>query len=97
MIDHAKSLLSSLIDKRAKNDVICRTLLDPGYTKAEILLRSYADLLYNPVFRISYPTTALRFRLPDLPQILWWGTLGVSGVRYFGVWNFSEKRVRKRV
>ena len=46
IIDHAKSLLSSLIDKREEDDVDCRYPLGAEDAKAEILLRSCADLLY---------------------------------------------------
>ncbi len=47
IIDHAKSLLSSLVDKREEDHVSGRhSLLDPGDATAEILLRSFEDLLY---------------------------------------------------
>ena len=38
IIDHAKSLLSSLVDKREEDDVDCRDLLGPQDAKAEICL-----------------------------------------------------------
>ena len=46
IVDHAKSLLSSLIDKREEDDVGCQYLLDIGDAKSKLLLRSCIDLLY---------------------------------------------------
>ena len=46
IIDHARSLLSGLIDKREEDDVGCRYSLDPEDAKAKIFLRSCAVLLY---------------------------------------------------
>ena len=51
IVDHAKSLLSSLIDKREEDDVGLPCLLDPGDAKAEIWLRSCADLSYLSAIR----------------------------------------------
>jgi hypothetical protein len=39
IIDHAKDLLSCLVDKREEDDVGRWYLMDPGDTTAEILLR----------------------------------------------------------
>lgn len=43
IIDHAKGLLSSLVDKREEDDVHCRYSLDFGDAKAKLVLRSCAD------------------------------------------------------
>ena len=53
IIDHAKSLLSSLVDKREDDDVGDRYLLDPGDGKAKLLLRSCADRLYSLGIRLA--------------------------------------------
>ena len=45
--DHAKAFLDSLFDRPEENDVSCRYSLDPGNAKAELLLRSCADLSFN--------------------------------------------------
>ena len=52
ILDHAKSLLSSLIDKREGNDVDCRYVLGPEEPEAEISHRSRADLLYLSGIRL---------------------------------------------
>ena len=44
IIDHARSLLGSSIGKRREDDVNCRYTLGSGDAKAEMLLRSCADL-----------------------------------------------------
>ena len=47
--DHAKSLLSSVVDRREKDDVGYQSLeysLGPGDIMAKLLPRSCADLLY---------------------------------------------------
>ena len=47
IIDHAKSLLTSLIDKREEDEVGCRYLLDrSGRRHAETSFRSCEDRLY---------------------------------------------------
>ena len=47
ILDHARSLLSSLIDKREGTNVDCRYPLSPGDIEAEKFHRSCADLLYS--------------------------------------------------
>ena len=53
IIDYAKILLSSLIDKREGDDVGCRYSWDSREAKAGLLPRSCADLLYLLGIRLA--------------------------------------------
>lgn len=47
IIDHAKGLLSSLVDKREEDHVGCKYLTDALDAAAETALRKFADLSYS--------------------------------------------------
>lgn len=53
IVDHAKALLSSLVDRREDNDVRYRNLLFPRDANAELLPRSCADLSYSLGIRLA--------------------------------------------
>ena len=47
IVDHAKGLLSSLVDRREENDVRYRNLPAPRDANADLLPRNCADLSYS--------------------------------------------------
>ena len=53
IVDHAKGLLSSLVDRREEIDVRYRYFLDSRDAKAELLPRSCADLSYSLDIRLA--------------------------------------------
>ena len=53
IVDHAKGLLSSLVDRREENNVRYQYLLGPRDASAELLPRSCEDLSYSSGIRLA--------------------------------------------